>query len=64
VEPSAQERCGPVGMGPEEAPAIIREKELLSCEERLRELWLFSLGLFPWLQGNSLAAGEGLFRRA
>jgi len=30
LEPSVQERCGPVGEGPEEATAMIRGLELLS----------------------------------
>jgi len=35
---SAQERHGPVGVGPEEATKRIRGLEPLCCEERLREL--------------------------
>jgi len=37
LEPSAQERHGAVGAGPEEATKMIRGMQHLSCEERLRE---------------------------
>ena len=36
LEPSAQDRHGPVGAGPEEATAMVRGLEPLSYEERLR----------------------------
>ena len=44
LEPSAQDRAGAVGAGPEEAPAMIRGLEPLCWEERLGELGLLSLG--------------------
>jgi len=42
-EPSAQERHGPVGAGPEDATAMMWGLEPLCCEERLSTLGLFSL---------------------
>ena len=44
LEPSAQDRAGAVGAGPEEAPAMMRGLEPLCWEERLGELGLLSLG--------------------
>jgi len=43
LQPSAQERHGPVGARPEDATTIIRGMGHLSYEGRLRELELFSL---------------------
>jgi len=43
LEPSAQDRPGAVGAGPEDATAMMWGLEPLCCEERLGELGLFSL---------------------
>jgi len=69
LEPSAQDRHGPFGEGPEEATAMIRRLEPLCCEEKLRELRLFSLeksrlqgdirAAFQYLKGAYKKSGEG-----
>jgi len=74
LEPSVQEGHGAVGAGPEEATKMIRGLEHLCCEERLRELGLFSLEkrslwgdlttTIQYLNWACKKAGEGLFTRA
>ncbi|KAF4798722.1 hypothetical protein TURU_061853 [Turdus rufiventris] len=69
----AQEGHGPAGESPEQVTKMIREMEHLSCEERLRELGLFSLEkrrfqddmavVFQYLKGIYKKDGEGLFTR-
>jgi len=74
LELSAQDRPGAAGVGPEEAPAMIRGLEPFCWEERLGELGLLSLGkgrlrgelraAFQYLMGAYKNAGEGLLTRA
>jgi len=69
LEPSAQDRPGPVGVGPEEATKMIRGLEPLCCEERLRKLLLLSLekrrlwgdltGAFQYLNGPARELERG-----
>jgi len=67
LEPSAQDRAGPVEAGPEEATKMVRGMEHLSCEERLsleKRRLLGHLSSLPAPEGVCRKAGEGLFTRA
>ena len=66
LEPSAQDRHGPVGVGPEEATNMVRGMEHLCCEERLGELEKRRLrgdrrAAFQYLKWAYRKGGENLF---
>jgi len=71
LEPSAHNRPGAVGAGPEEATKTIRGMGDLCCEDRLRELGLFSpeksrlwadlIVAFCYLKGAYKKDGDKLF---
>jgi len=74
LEPSAQDRPGAAGAGPEEAPAMIQPLEQLCCGDRLRKLGLFSMAKrrlqghlipsFQCLKGSGKKDEDRLFSRA
>jgi len=74
LEPPAQEGRGAVGVGPEEVTKTIRGMGDRCCEDRLRELGLFSLqktrlwgdlrAACQYLKGAYRKDGEKIFSRA
>jgi len=74
LEPSAQERNGAVGAGPEEATKMIRGLQHLCYEDRLRKLVWFSLerrrlwgdltAAFQYLKGTHRKDRENIFSKA
>lgn len=60
---SVQERHGSDGGGPEKATKIIRGKGWLASEDRLRQLWLFSVEKAPERPFCSLPVLVGACKR-
>ncbi|PKU27789.1 hypothetical protein llap_21907 [Limosa lapponica baueri] len=63
LEPPTSEGHGPVGMGPEEATKMFQGLEHLCCEDRLRELGLFSLEKAPRRRYSPFQYLKGLQER-